>query len=362
MEVDRANTNIEVKKSLDEPRKTESVAPLSSVTFDSDLHEENRFEGYMRSIPVNEDEREDDGDAALLFRRRMSSYVGPKPLIDIPGADGEDDSRFKKPSRIMDREDECRRRLDRIISPSGNDPFTSVEITPDASVRTYAEAPLATADDSQKRRNRCDQSQDSDSTSATKKTKSSSDWDAPDSTLGIGRWDATPTPGIGALLNDEEEEQKERRIKRLLLKVMNGTLLQRETALRQLTDKAREFGAGPLFNKILPLLMQPTLGDQERHLLVKVIDRVLYKLGELVRPFVPKILVVAQPLLIDEDYYARFEGRKIISYLSKAAGLATMIAAMRPDIDSIDVYVRNTTARAFSAVASALGIPALLPF
>ncbi|KAK8934232.1 hypothetical protein KSP39_PZI014461 [Platanthera zijinensis] len=365
MEGDRANVHNEMKKSPDVRRNRESGAPLSSVTFDSDLYEENRFKGYVRSIPVNVDEGEDDGDATHLSCRRMFSYTGPKSLIDIPGADGEDDSGFKKPSRIIDREDECRRHLDRIISPTGNNPFTSVETTPDASVRTYAvaaaEAPLATADASQKRRNMCDESQYSDSTSATKKTKSSSDSDAPDSTPGIGRWDATPTPRIGALLNDEEEEQ-ERKIKRLLLKVMNGTLLQRETALRQLTDKAREFGAGPLFNQILPLLMLPTLGDQERHLLVNVIDRVLYKLGELVRPFVHIILVVTEPLLIDEDYYARFEGRRIISHLSKAAGLATMIAAMRPNIDNIDVYARNTTARAFSAVASAFGIPALLPF
>merc|ERR1711937_117860 len=69
-----------------------------------------------------------------------------------------------------------------------------------------------------------------------------------------------------------------------------------------------------------------------------------------------------EPLLIDEDYYARVEGREIISNLSKAAGLATMIATMRPDIDNLDEYVRNTTARAFSVVASALGIPALLLF
>ncbi|CAN0880602.1 Splicing factor 3B subunit 1 [Linum grandiflorum] len=173
---------------------------------------------------------------------------------------------------------------------------------------------------------------------------------------------------FGALLNEDDEEelspdeQKERKIMKLLLKVKNGTPPQRKTALRQLTDKAREFGAGPLFNRILPLLMQPTLEDQERHLLVKVIDRVLYKLDELVRPYVHKILVVIEPLLIDEDYYARVEGREIISNLSRAAGLATMIAAMRPDIDNIDEYVRNTTARAFSVVASALGIPALLPF
>jgi splicing factor 3B subunit 1 len=158
------------------------------------------------------------------------------------------------------------------------------------------------------------------------------------------------------------EELKERKIMRLLLKVKNGTPPMRKTALRQLTDNARHFGAGALFNQILPLLMERTLEDQERHLLVKVIDRVLYKLDELVRPYVHKILVVIEPLLIDQDYYARVEGREIISNLSKAAGLAHMISTMRPDIDHTDEYVRNTTARAFAVVASALGIPALLPF
>jgi hypothetical protein len=48
--------------------------------------------------------------------------------------------------------------------------------------------------------------------------------------------------------------------------------------------------------------------------------RILYKLDELVRPYVHKILVVIEPLLIDEDYYARVEGREIIANLSKAAG------------------------------------------
>ena len=59
--------------------------------------------------------------------------------------------------------------------------------------------------------------------------------------------------------------------------------------MRQITDKAREFGADALFNQILPLLMSPTLEDQERHLLVKVIDRILYKLDDLVRPYVHKV-------------------------------------------------------------------------
>jgi splicing factor 3B subunit 1 len=158
------------------------------------------------------------------------------------------------------------------------------------------------------------------------------------------------------------EEQKERKIMKLLLKIKNGTPPMRKAALRQITDKARELGANSLFNQILPLLMSPTLEDQERHLLVKVIDRILYKLDDLVRPYVHKILVVIEPLLIDEDYYARVEGREIISNLAKAAGLATMISTMRPDIDNMDEYVRNTTARAFAVVASALGIPSLLPF
>jgi splicing factor 3B subunit 1 len=39
-----------------------------------------------------------------------------------------------------------------------------------------------------------------------------------------------------------------------------------------------------------------------------------------------------------------------------------MISSMRHDIDHNNEYVRNTTARAFAVVATALGVPALLPF
>lgn len=85
---------------------------------------------------------------------------------------------------------------------------------------------------------------------------------------------------------------------KLLLKIKNGTPPMRKAALRQVTDKAREFGAGPLFNQILPLLMSPTLEDQERHLLVKVIDRILYKLDDLVRPYVHKVSVVTLCLFL----------------------------------------------------------------
>ncbi|XP_010520843.1 PREDICTED: splicing factor 3B subunit 1 isoform X2 [Tarenaya hassleriana] len=609
-----ASVDPEITKTQEERRKMEQeLASLTSLTFDRDLYGGTDRDAYVTSIPVVDEEDANPDPAGSEVARRLASYTAPKSLLnDVARSQGEDDDGgFKARKSIADREDDYRRkRLNRVLSPDRNDPFAMGEKTPDPSIRTYADHMKETALQKEreetmrliakkkkeeeeaaekgqkesapaaaqpKRRNRWDQSEDDGGAAAVKKAKSTSDWDLPDAAPGIGRWDATPTPGrvsdatpsagrrnrwdetptpgrvtdsdatpaggvtpgatpagvtwdatpkglatptpkrqrsrwdetpatmgsatpmagatpaaytpgvtpiggvdlatptpgqinlrgaltpeqynllrwerdieernrpltdeeldamfpqegykvleppasyvpirtparkllatptpmatpgyiipeenrgqqydvpkevpgglpfmkpedyqyFGALLNEDDEEelspeeQKERKIMKLLLKVKNGTPPQRKTALRQLTDKARELGAGPLFNKILPLLMQPTLEDQERHLLVKVIDRILYKLDELVRPFVHKILVVIEPLLIDEDYYARVEGREIISNLSKAAGLATMIAAMRPDIDNIDEYVRNTTARAFSVVASALGIPALLPF
>jgi len=94
-----------------------------------------------------------------------------------------------------------------------------------------------------------------------------------------------------------------------LLKIKSVIPPQRKTSMCQIKDKARILGAYPIFHQILPLLMSPILEDHECHLLVKVIDRVLYKLDDLVRPYLYRILVVIEPLLIDEDCYARIEGK-----------------------------------------------------
>jgi splicing factor 3B subunit 1 len=186
---------------------------------------------------------------------------------------------------------------------------------------------------------------------------------------GLTRFSPDDAMHFGKLMDTSREEAdmdlaelKERKVLRLLLRIKNGDPRARRTAMRNLCDKAKDFGAATLFNNILPLLMAPSLEVQERHLLVKVIDRIMFSLDDLVRPFVHKILLVIEPMLIDEDYYARVEAKEIISNLSKAAGLATMISVMRPDIDHVDEYIRNTTSRAFAVVASALGVPALLPF
>lgn len=57
------------------------------------------------------------------------------------------------------------------------------------------------------------------------------------------------------------EEMKERKIMKLLLTIKNGSPSMRKSPIRQVTDKAREFGAGSLFNQILPWLMSRTLED-----------------------------------------------------------------------------------------------------
>lgn len=171
---------------------------------------------------------------------------------------------------------------------------------------------------------------------------------------------------FGDLLAPEKnltpEEQRQRKVMALLLKIKNGTPEIRRQAMKTLTERARDYGAGSILSQLLPLLLSPTLDPYERHLMVKALDRCLYKLNELIKPFVHNVLVVVEPMLVDEDYFVRIEGREIISNLAKAAGLPTMITALRPNVDHNDLHVRNATARALAVVALALSIPSVLPF
>jgi len=233
LDADLARTQEERRK-MEEALATGAPMAVSSVTFDTDLYggggaDPNRFAGYDTSIPASEDDAaEDDTEAANPAPRRLATYTGHAiAAADIPRSGDGDDGLPKRSQRIIDREDDYRRRrLNQIISPERHDPFAAGEATPDPSVRTYAdvmrdaalqkkkedllreiakkkkeeeekekerkaaapEQPAATT----KRRNRWDQSQDGDAAAGAKKAKTSSDWDAPDATPGIGRWDATP--------------------------------------------------------------------------------------------------------------------------------------------------------------------------
>lgn len=161
-------------------------------------------------------------------------------------------------------------------------------------------------------------------------------------------------------LNDEEK--KELNAMKLVLKIKNGSPVTRKRAMRQLTNNAAKFGPKVLLNQILPILLEPNLTPQERHLLIKMIGRIIYQLDELIRPYTSKVLTVISPFLIDEDPTVRLETREIISGLTKAAGLANIISTLRPDLDHVDEYVRNLTARIFAIVANTLGLKSFLPF
>ena len=158
------------------------------------------------------------------------------------------------------------------------------------------------------------------------------------------------------------ESIKKRRVLTYLLKIKNGIPPVRKSALRQITDKAKYFGPSILFSQIIPLLMSPSIDDEERHSLVKLMERLLLKLGSQVRPWAHKILVAVTPMLVDEISYVRIEGREIISNLSKSVGMPTMISVLRPDIESLDESIRTITAKALAIVASSLGVNDFFPF
>eukprot|EP00817_Percolomonadidae_sp_ATCC50343_P000177 CAMPEP_0117421862 /NCGR_PEP_ID=MMETSP0758-20121206/2829_1 /TAXON_ID=63605 /ORGANISM="Percolomonas cosmopolitus, Strain AE-1 (ATCC 50343)" /LENGTH=1026 /DNA_ID=CAMNT_0005204161 /DNA_START=11 /DNA_END=3088 /DNA_ORIENTATION=- len=166
-------------------------------------------------------------------------------------------------------------------------------------------------------------------------------------------------------VNEEEltkEERNERHVMKLLLKIKCGEPIARRKSMRTITLRATQFGAKAIFTQVLPILLSTTLEEYERHNMLKVIDRVLIKLADQLKPFVHKILYVTAPLLINEDYFVRTEAKEIISNVAKAVGLVTMIRVMRLELETPEEYVRNITARIFAVVTSTLGIPAVEQF
>ncbi|KAK4252798.1 hypothetical protein QN277_014340 [Acacia crassicarpa] len=137
-----ASLDPEIAKMQEERKKMEQqLASLTSLTFDTDLYGGSDKDAYLTSIPANEDEENLDAMDNEVARK-LASYTAPKSLLkDMPGVgDADADVGFRKPQRIIDREDNYRqRRLNRIISPDRHDPFAAGEKTPNPSVRTYAD-------------------------------------------------------------------------------------------------------------------------------------------------------------------------------------------------------------------------------
>lgn len=157
-------------------------------------------------------------------------------------------------------------------------------------------------------------------------------------------------------------EQSEIKCMKLILKIKNGSGNSRKLSLKNLTENSKTYGPEIIFNIILPLLSDPDLDEQGRHLLIKVIVRIMFKLGDSIKPFTEKILIVIMPLLVDEDKIARMEGTDVISKLTKVVGLLTMINILRPDLSNEDDYIRTLITKTFAVVANSVGIQALIPF
>ncbi len=148
----------------------------------------------------------------------------------------------------------------------------------------------------------------------------------------------------------------------MLCEIRSGNPQERKQAFKRVASCALSAGASAICNNILPLFASPALDPQVRHYFIKVIDRLFLTLKTSIRPFSHHILNAILPMLADQDRFARADARTLISNMSNAAGLSTMIHALRTDVTSADEHVRNVAAKAFAVIASALGVTALMPF
>jgi splicing factor 3B subunit 1 len=151
-------------------------------------------------------------------------------------------------------------------------------------------------------------------------------------------------------------------ILRCLLRVKNGDTKQRKVGYRTVSEKAKYFGAELLFHHIFNLWMSDLLDEAEKHAIVKLIDRALFRLGDLVIPHVAQILTLVQPLLSDPDPFTREEGREVTANLARAAGLKPIVIALKRDIQDQNEDIRQLTARTMAIVAQTLGVKPMVAF
>ena len=160
-----------------------------------------------------------------------------------------------------------------------------------------------------------------------------------------------------------KKEQREKIVSSLLFKIKTGTLNARKSALKQLISKANVYTQEVIFNQILSLFININLNPKERHDLVKIINNLLNRFGkDLTNETVKKILMHVSPMLIDEEFYTRLEGKEIIANLSKSIGLPSILFNVKPDVDSEDDKVRVLASKVLAIVGSANGVTNIIPF
>lgn len=164
---------------------------------------------------------------------------------------------------------------------------------------------------------------------------------------------------------DEElspEEKDERFVMKLLIQIKDGTTYQRKMGLRILLTHAEKLGSTLIFSKLLPLLTMKVLNDNERHSLVKAVDRLMNKLASSMAEYVPQLLASVGNMLIERDSIAKAEAREIISNLAKIGGLPVVLKSLRSGLDSEEKSVRAITAQTIATASIAVGIPSVFNF
>ena len=158
------------------------------------------------------------------------------------------------------------------------------------------------------------------------------------------------------------DEQKERLCMKLLIQMRDGNTRLRKLSMRYMVTHAESFGAQLIFSKLLPLFASNTIGQQERHTLAKLLDRLMYRLADKMASYVPPLLGVVGKMLVDNDPVARAEAREITTNLAKIGGLSVVIKSLRASIDSPDKATRTIAAQTLATAAYALGVPSIFPF
>lgn len=188
----------------------------------------------------------------------------------------------------------------------------------------------------------------------------------------------TEVPGVGHLLffsdsdrihfrsllddNEQKEDKKKVQFLKLVLKVKNCEPTIRKQAIRALNEKAAQFGSAVIFDNLVPILVDRSLSDQERHLMIKIMDRMIVRLGEDVVPFTRKLLDAIGPLLLDKEPMIKATGIEITTNLTTVIGFAAMIKATRANIEDEDEYLRNCAAHILAVVTKTVGLHQMMPF
>ena len=130
----------------DIPKENERIGLSDVGAFDSDIYGasgKKKFEGYLDSIAIGEEDEDEDGAAPDRGRQR-SSYTAPQAVLNEIGKNNDNDDydpfAANKVPTIASRESEYQaRRRNQQISPARVDFFADGGKTPEVGGRGYAD-------------------------------------------------------------------------------------------------------------------------------------------------------------------------------------------------------------------------------